>query len=334
MHEDGRIIGLGLANVDYKVKKDNLLKLPKERHLLTSFLDKEIVNSNRKYFVCAGGSVSNIFMAFAELSSHLNFKLFCAIGNDERGKIYRSNTSLRLGEPQIRDKGETGFWIALLDRQGNPEGLSYHGVGDDVEIQTADLKGSTNGLFITDITSSKNPKTTDMLDAVLKLIKQDGGNFALSLGGARPNGITKDKLSSLFSSFLIKPQIVFGNEQEFLYTSGNSDIKLGLEESFSDARLLVVTLANKGTLIRFEGKTMFVPAISIPTQKVVDQIGAGDAYMGTMLAFLYKRPYASWDIGQVQNASKIARQAGAAIIQKMQSRLTPGHIKFLRHLIK
>lgn len=330
MHEEGRILGLGLASVDYKVERDDFLKLPEERHLLKLFLDKEIIGGNRKYFVCAGGSVSNIFVAFAELSANLDFKLFCAIGKDARGEIYRSNTPLRLGEPQVYEKGETGFWIALLDQQGSPEGLSYHGVGDNVEMPTADLRESKNGLFITDITSSKSPKNADMLDTVLKSVTQDGGNFALSLGGARPNGITRNNLSSLFSSFLIKPHIIFGNEQEFLYAGGNSDVELGLEELFPDARLLVVTLADKGTLIRFEGEKIFVPAVSVPFHRVVDQVGAGDAYMGAMLASLHKSPYASWNMDQVQDASRVASQAGAAMIQHMQSRLTPDNIGSLR----
>lgn len=333
MKENARVLGLGLANVDYKVRNQNSLELPTDRDSLPQFLDENIIKANIKYHLCAGGSLACALNTFAGLAENSNFRLICCIGNDSRGHLYRDQTTPRLGSPQIRENEATGFWLALIDENGAPNGLSFHGAGDSLQIDTRKLAEFENNIFITDITSCKNPAIFDQMEAILRKIKQAGGQFVLSLGGARPNGLAKSHLDSLLSSLVVKPDIIFGNEQEFLYASANLNHDQAIAHSFPETRLLVVTRDKRGSQIRFEDLQFSLPAEDVPNHKILDQTGAGDAFMGVMISQLYETPYQWWAAQDVKKAAKLGLVAASLVIQTMDSRLDPqslGKIKKLR----
>lgn len=334
MKENARVLGLGLANVDYKVRNKGTLELPHERSLLPHFLDKIIIKAALEHHLCAGGSLVGALNSFASLAERRNFKLICAIGNDYRGRFYRERTTPKLGTPQINEAEETGLWLALIDEDGSVNGLSFHGAGDSLQIDNRELTEQENGLFMTDITSCKTPAIFDKMETILRKIKESEGQFVLSLGGSRPDGLPKNGLDSLLSSLLIKPDIIFGNEQEFLYASGNLTVNNAIARSFPDTRLLVITQDKRGSTIRFENHQFSLPTQYVPAGLIVDQTGAGDAFMGVMIAQLYETPYRMWKVQDVQEAGKLGHFAASLAIQTMDSRLNTQSLNRIKKLIK
>lgn len=332
MGVEGRIVGLSLAVVDYKINRngDNLL-LPTDREALVPFLE-EVVKKQGEFVVCAGGSITSAMHTFAALSKN-PFRLFSAIGNDFNGEIYKTATSAKLGHPQIIEGQRTGVWIALLRDGGYPEGLSFHGAGDKVRISKGELQEEKNSLFMTDITSCKKEEIFDSLDEVLKIIKNDNGIFALGLGGSRPNGVPRNKLASMFSSFWINPDIIFGNEQEFLYATGAPSVEAIIDRGFPQSRLVIVTCDARGVKIRFEGENLSVPAQYVSPDRIIDQTGAGDTFIGTMLGSLYAKPYSSWTHNDVEKAAQLASIASSLVLQIKDSRLRQDQIATLRELM-
>lgn len=330
MKVEGRFLGLGLAVVDYKVRQSgNLLTLPTNREALLSFLEDEIVKKQRDFVLCAGGSISGAMNTFAALSEN-SFRLFASVGNDSHGEIYKTTTSVKLGIPQIIEGENTGIWVALLGEGGNPQGLSYHGAGDKVRISKRELQEEKNSLFITDITSCKKEEIFNNLDDALRIVKKDQGIFALGLGGARPDGIPREKLLSIFSSFSLNPDMVFGNEQEFKYATGMQKIESVMDSGFPNSRLLIVTRNSQGVIIRFEGKYLTFPARLISPSRIIDQTGAGDAFIGTMLGYLYAKPYSSWTYIDVQKAADLACFASSLILQSKDSRLQDNQLTLIK----
>ncbi len=307
MIEDGRIIGLGGAYVDAKIRS---AKLPLQRSELPAFLD-----AHPKAELYPGGSIPNILTTFIRLSGNQNVKLLSCVGNDPRGKFYAAHTDGRLGEPQISSRNPTGILVGIYDDKLIAE-LDFSGAARDISVSTQELQASRNEVFITDIDACRVPEALDPVKQTLDAI-EDNGLFVLSLSGADSH----ESIDQLLSFTDRMPNVIFGNASELSQVTHKADVDEAIKFAFPTSRLVVITQGEKGAVIRFKGHVFSIPPIYIPKEKVIDETGAGDSYMGTMLALLSHTRYRDWSEYDVRSAARTASYASTLVIQSRQSRL-------------
>lgn len=307
---EGGVVGLGAAYVDAKIRSSNL-HLPSKRSELPLFLD-----AHPEAELYAGGSIPNILTAFSRLSPALNMRLFSCVGNDNRGKFYQDNTDRRLGKVLVSRRKPTGIWVGIYNNS-LVEDLDYYGAAGDINIAEKELGNLRTDVFITDIDAYR---TTESLDSIRKVIDtlSQNGLFVLSLSGVEPDQPV-DQLLSVTKRGL---EVVFGNEAELLKLIPGVGISDGVQAVFPESRLAVITMGREGAVVGFEGEFFSVAANRISRDRIIDSAGAGDAYMGTMLAILSRIKYKDWSKHDILRAAQVASHASALVVQNEQPRLT------------
>lgn len=316
-HKEQRIIALGTAFVEARIQSPEL-HLPQQRNQLPAFLD-----AHPEAILYPGGSIPNILSSFIRLSESSNVRLFCCVGNDDRGRFFTESIDRRLGKPKISRKSPTGVWVGVYNN-GLTESFDFYGAADDATVSRRELRKAKNEVFISDIDFMSTPHTLKQVQRVTKAIKRDNGVFALSLGhvGYTPSISDQKHIQKVLSPFYRTPNLVFGNEYELLYVTGQKDLYDAMTIAFPESELVVTTRAEKGALIRLGGEIFSVPAIPVETDDIIDAIGAGDTFMGTALAILMRTPYALRNKDNVAHAMRIANYAASLVIKSMHSQLT------------
>lgn len=161
-----------------------------------------------------------------------------------------------------------------------------------------------------------------LTEFILRTLQNDGGVFALRLSGAHSTFIGREDLLTFFTSLKNVPDVIFANRDELLYTTGGTEVEEALQSAFPNSRLLVVTLGENGSLARFEDTVTFIPPTSVPKEKIIDVIGAGDNYMGVMLGSLFSLPYSHWTQEHVTACAQVGAYAASLVIQSRRSRLS------------
>lgn len=314
MIEGSRILALGAAYVDAKIKSPNT-SLPSQPDQLPDFLD-----THPKARLSAGGSIPNIMTTFVRLSTNPNVRLLCCVGDDSRGKFYAEHTDKRLGEPQISTRNPTGIWVGVYDDQEElVDALDFYGAAGDITVSEEDLKDTRNSVLITDIDACRVPDGLDSIKKIVETLQQKKDLFVLSLSGTSS---AEDVLKPL-ASVNRTPDIVFGNSHELSAITHDTSVINSIKDVFPTSKLVVITQGEAGSEIVFKEQLFSVPPKYLPKEKVIDATGAGDAFMGTMLAILFGIKQSDWTNDDIIRAATIASFSSSLVIQSTMPRLTP-----------
>lgn len=325
--DGGRIIGLGVALVDCIYNNSQEVP-PGNREGIPGFVSRQEPDLIR-----AGGPMPNTMSSMARFAVNRGIKLFHCVGDDSRGRLFRHATEPFVGPAQVDPNESTGIWLGLKDGKGSLKfSLSYYGAALNVKISKEDLGTQSNGVFVTDISSCKYPSIHDQTEDVLGVVAKDQGIFVLSLGGARPSSVSSIQTASIVNSFKRPPDVVFSNEQEFKHACGQPDMTSAIGSMFPNARLVMVTRGGSGVVGRFEGQIFNLPAKL--AKKVEDEVGAGDAFMGTMLGQLLNRPYSSWKAEDIEKSADVASYAASLVVQSPHVRLSDQQTELIRRYIQ
>lgn len=317
------LIGMGLAMVDEKIQNPNVT-LPEQEELIP-FLDQQTEFIRR-----TGGVTPNILAALTNFSPTQNAELLACTGDDARGSFYRLNTKKSLGELQIHPQKSTGVVASILNETGTVVFRDRHlGAAETVRVEKEKAK-QNNILFVSDLTTLRLPKVFNEADKMLASVEKSGGNFFLNLAGLNPAIAPKDSLVSVLTALRREPDIVTGNESELNYLTDSTDMNNVIEHVFPNSRIMIITLSNNGSLVRYENRTFHIPAYPIPDEKVIDETGAGDTYAGVMLGALYTKEYHSWTQEHVLQACMAGTLGAAIAVQSLNSRLTGEEMDIVR----
>lgn len=115
-------------------------------------------------------------------------------------------------------------------------------------------------------------------------------------------------------SLLTECDIVKLNRHELRFLTGESELLAGISQ-IRQARhkLLIVTLDRDGCYYQSQTQAGFVPGFAV---KVVDTVGAGDAFMGAMLAGLLANQPDLEDKAWLEELCRFANAAGALTVTK------------------
>lgn len=334
MREQWRnIVGVGTALVDIKVINPTR-KLPNSHIEVSGFLSDQ-----REVYRGAGGSMATTMVVLARLMPPGSVNFLQKIGMDDDGEFYRQHTPIELsGGIQVDVVHPTGICVFAITNGAQkidqwPE-VTFYGASDELTIPKG--TGSNGDIFITNINAYRRfaPKR-QIVDAIQEVADGDG-IFVFRLSGIK-HGIDekfdKKELDLLLSSLPKLPDILFANAVELKHASGIDDTYQATQRAFPESRLMVITNGENGSLVRFKGNILEISPEPISQSDVVDTTGAGDNYMGGMLAALFTRPYSHWTLEFIASCAKIGTHASALVIQSFDSRLTGPQLMDIREKI-
>ena len=266
-----------------------------------------IPDGENHYLRCAGGAPANVAVGIARLGGESAF--IGRVGKDPLGEFMQQTlqqenvqTSHMILDPQQRtstvivglDNGERSFTFMV-----NPSADQFLQVMDLPNFQ------ANEWLHCCSIALINNPSRETTFEAI-RCIKAAGGFFSFD-----PNlreslwSSFEDMKETVMQAVALANVLKFSEEELTLLTDTQT-----LNEAFEKItalypeKLIIVTLGKDGALYHLAGKKDIVAGKAL---KPVDTTGAGDAFVGGLLAGLSQ--HANWK--EIPVLEQILRQANA-----------------------
>jgi len=234
-----------------------------------------------------GGSAANVAVALARLGVAVT--LVGAVGDDGYGRwilddLSREGVNIR-SISTVHD-AFTPMVMALVETNGErmivvwpPEGGAQSQLQTDA-IDPA-LISSASWLHTTGMCLRASPARDAVLYA-MELAHEAGLTVSLDLNLRLECCGLEDATRKTFERAVELSDIVFGNaEEEILPIAGKDSAKAGAQYLCDGKRIVIARLGDKGALVTTPKETFHVPAFQT---KVVDTLGAGDAFDGGFIA--------------------------------------------------
>ena len=269
-----RILVLGDVNVD--------LVIPLEERSL------DISNSVRPGITLfGGGTAANTAVALARLGEQVSF--VGTIGDDGYGR-WAVNDLVQEGvdtqETKIVPNVFTSLVVALIQPDGDrsiyvwPDQEGAHTKLDPADINSEIIK-PFYWLHVTGLCLREEPVRKAQLKA-MKMACEAGMMVSLDLNLRLESWGMDRSLKAVFDEAISYSGVIFGNgEEEIIPLTGASSIRAGSEAISQGKRIVIARQGSDGALAVAPGVFFIVPAFPV---KVVDTLGAGDAFNGGFIA--------------------------------------------------
>ena len=252
-----------------------------------------IPNEKDSFLKCPGGAPANVAVAIARLNGETGF--FGRVGNDPLEKFMQQtleNESVEIASLVLDTDQRTSTVIVDLDDTGERSfTFMVKPSADQFMVETDIPTFSKNQwLHTCSIALANEPSRTSTMTAI-KSIKNAGGfvSFDPNLRDevwANPEEIKDTALEAVKLADVVK----FSDDELFYLTDSNS-LEQGIEKLKQYANtLVIITQGAKGALVVYKGKQQLVAGKAV---KPIDTTGAGDAFVGGLLASL--STYEDWN---------------------------------------
>lgn len=257
-----------------------------------------------------GGALANVAVAARRAGADAG--LAGAAGADEwgrwlRDRLEREGVDLRFFE-LLADQ-QTPIAVASLDHRGEPSFVIY---GDTVAVALESVRPrleeaiGTASALVFGSTTLATPAEREVTLRARELALERGvrvcfdPNIRPNRWGGDPRPAAEASRELVADSYLIR-----ANRDEAIAITGVDDPRRAAGElAAMGAELAVVTLAEEGAVIRGACEAE-APA---PQVEVVSTLGAGDAFMGTLVAGIAER---DWDVTRAGEALAPALEASS-----------------------
>ena len=257
-----------------------------------------------------GGALANVAVAASRAGTEAG--LAGAAGEDEwgrwlRGRLEHEGVDLRFFE--LLEGEQTPVAFATFDEHGD---ASFQIYGDAVEVAVASVAprieeaiGAASALVFGSTTLATDAERTATLHARELALASNvhicfDPNIRPNRWGGDPRPAAEASRELIAGSYLVR-----ANREEAIAIAGIEDPRRAAEELAAlGAELAVVTLGAEGAIVRGACEAE-LPAAEV---EVVSTLGAGDAFMGTLLAGIAAR---EWDSSRAGEALDRALAASA-----------------------
>lgn len=267
-----------------------------------------IPDGEHHYLKAAGGAPANVAVAIARLGGHSAF--IGRVGEDPLGHFMkqvlqqeRVNTDFMLLDAQHRtstvivdlaDDGERSFTFMV-----NPSADQF--------LQHHDIPSfkPTEWLHCCSIALLNNPSRQTTLSA-MQQIKHIGGMVSFDPNLRKSLWETPDIMRITVMQAIKSADVLKCSEEELMFLTQTHTLEQGLNmitHAYPE-KLIIVTIGKKGAIVYLNGNQQL---ISGKTVHPIDTTGAGDAFVGGLLAGLsHTKHWRQWD-----NLIPIIHQANA-----------------------
>jgi fructokinase len=295
------------------------------RNMLTSqqiaAMEQELTTKRSGVEVVAGGSLANTASAVARLSPQVRITFCAASAKDAYGEIF-SEAILDAGMGLIPEQctgTETSRSYVLTDAKGERAVARY--LGDSMsDLRGADIEAAIKSadMVLLEGELPALPQGYALWHDVIALAKQHGTTVGFTLFGAEQ---VQQHRALFLETIEQHAWFVFGNETEIaaLYGEAFTGYDMTCETLFAKMHarvpdgVLCISHGSSAPYLHTPNGTFRVPPAPVP--RVVNTLGAGDAFMAGVLAGLLN--------GLAEDeALRLGHRIASAVIQQEEPQLS------------
>lgn len=267
-----------------------------------------IPDGDAHYLKCPGGAPANVAVSVSRLGADSAF--FGRVGNDPLGRFMRQvlkNESVDVAYMQLDDAQRTSTVIVDLDDQGERSFTFMVKPSADQFLQVTDIPtfAKDEWLHVCSIALANEPSRSSTFVA-MERIKAAGGFVSFDPNLREEVWQKPEELRDTVLKAVGMADVVKFSDDEIVFLSQQPDLTSAIAWLRATYRLpmVVITQGKKGALvIRGEQEVLITGKPVSP----VDTTGAGDAFVGGLLAGLAANP----DWHKQEDISAIIQQANA-----------------------
>lgn len=267
-----------------------------------------IPDSETSYLKCPGGAPANVAVAISRLGGDSAF--FGRVGQDPLGRFMKQvlkDEGVDTQHMLLDEEHRTSTVIVDLDDHGERSFTFMVKPSADQFLQPQDVPAFKQGewLHVCSIALANEPSRSTTL-AAMKAIKAAGGYVSFDPNLREEVWLNPADLKSVVLQAVALADVVKFSDDELLFLTDKADLQTALSwlnEQY-DLPLIVITQGKKGALVIHNNEQQLITGKPV---NPVDTTGAGDAFVGGLLAGLV----ACDDWHNNDNLLKIIRQANA-----------------------
>lgn len=245
-----------------------------------------IPDTESTYLKCPGGAPANVAVAISRLGGNSAF--FGRVGQDPLGRFMKAT----LAQEQVNtdymlldEAQRTSTVIVDLDDSGERSFTFMVKPSADQFLIPADIPTFVQGewLHVCSIALANEPSRSSTLKA-MQDIKAAGGFVSFDPNLREEVWAKPEELKPVVRQAIELADVVKFSDDELLFLTDTDSLEAGLEaiKAF-DNTLVLITQGAKGALVVFEGEQELIAGQAV---KPIDTTGAGDAFVGGLLARL------------------------------------------------
>lgn len=267
-----------------------------------------IPNGETNYLKCPGGAPANVAVAISRLGGDSAF--FGRVGQDPLGRFMKQvlkDEGVDTQHMLLNEEHRTSTVIVDLDDHGERSFTFMVKPSADQFLQPQDVPAFKQGewLHVCSIALANEPSRSTTL-AAMKAIKAAGGYVSFDPNLREEVWLNPADLKSVVLQAVALADVVKFSDDELLFLTDKADLQTALSwlnEQY-DLPLIVITQGKKGALVIHNNEQQLITGKPV---NPVDTTGAGDAFVGGLLAGLVVCD----DWHNNDNLLKIIRQANA-----------------------
>ncbi|AIU66491.1 aminoimidazole riboside kinase [Vibrio coralliilyticus] len=269
-----------------------------------------IPDSESSYLKCPGGAPANVAVAIARLGGDAAF--VGRVGQDPLGRFMQQTLKQEQVDTQMMKLDETqrtSTVIVDLDDSGERSFTFMVKPSADQFLESSDLPTFTQDqwLHVCSIALANEPSRSSTLEA-MRQIKAAGGYVSFDPNLREEVWANPEELKPVVREAIALADVVKFSDDELLFLTGSDTLEQGVEalKPFKNT-LVLITQGAKGALVLFEKTQQLIASQAVSP---VDTTGAGDAFVGGLLAKLSQ--YNDWQqLEVIKSAVKWANGCGA-----------------------
>lgn len=246
-----------------------------------------IPDSETTYLKCPGGAPANVAVAISRLSGNSAF--FGRVGQDPLGRFMKQTLQHEGVDTQhmlLDAEHRTSTVIVDLDEHGERSFTFMVKPSADQFLQPHDVPAFQKGewLHVCSIALANEPSRSTTL-AAMRSIKAAGGYVSFDPNLREEVWQKPDELKSVVLQAVALADVVKFSDDELLFLTEKGDLQTALDwlNTQYHLPLVVITQGKKGALVVHNNQQQLVTGKPV---NPVDTTGAGDAFVGGLLAGL------------------------------------------------
>ena len=262
----------------------------------------------------AGGAPANVACAISKMGKEAQF--MGQIGEDFFGEyLLEVLQKYNIGTNLCYKGGNTTLAFVCLDENGERDFSFMQGCDKDYDYKKIDFSCIDNKDII-HFGSATGFLEGNLKETYIKLFEYaKSKNIFISFDPNYRKNLIKENMLTQFiddCKFFIKnSSFVKMSDEELKIISGKNDLKDGINYIHSlGSKIVTITLGKEGTLLSFNNHIETIPSIKI---NQIDSTGAGDAFVGSMLALILEtiQNNEQLNFDTLKNICKFSNKVGA-----------------------
>jgi fructokinase len=270
-----------------------------------------IPDGETRYLKCPGGAPANVAVAISRLGGDTAF--FGRVGQDPLGRFMKqtlTDEKVNTDDMLLDEAQRTSTVIVDLDDDGERSFTFMVKPSADQFFSIEDIPTFTSGQWMhsCSIALANEPSRSATLEAMQRM-KSAGGYISFDPNLREEVWAEPSQIKEVVMSAVELADVVKFSEEELTFLTGTETLDSALDElNAAPNKLIMVTLGARGALAVYNGERRVIEGTKV--EQVIDTTGAGDAFVGGLLAKLSQSDdWCSWS--QVEAAIRWGNACGA-----------------------